>query len=182
MLMLPRECPAFLSAVVRIRNDGVLIWSKTAACLASGPLGSAAPRLRCPSPRALRSSYWYIRFLSATPHNIDDCNKLVTRATCSGNMVQTRDGFIWDKTGQRQGLETQAVVDSSANVKDEYDVIVVGAGWAGLIAARDISQQTNLSVLLVEARDRIGGRTYTANERGKEFEMGGNWVSRLVDI
>ena len=97
-------------------------------------------------------------------------------------MVQTRDGFIWDKAGQRQGLETQAVVASSADVKDEYDVIVVGAGWAGLIAARDISQQTNLSVLLVEARDRIGGRTYTANERGKEFEMGGNWVSRLVDI
>ncbi|EKG15492.1 Amine oxidase [Macrophomina phaseolina MS6] len=56
-----------------------------------------------------------------------------------------------------------------------YDVIVIGAGFAGLVAARDLSKE-NLSVLLIEGRDRIGGRTWTAKELGEEFEMGGTWI------
>ena len=57
---------------------------------------------------------------------------------------------------------------------------MIGAGCAGVVAARDVSQRTNLKVLILEARDRIGGRTWTAKERGQEFEMGGGWVSTLT--
>lgn len=39
-----------------------------------------------------------------------------------------------------------------------YDVAVIGAGMAGLTAARDLAAK-GYSVVLVEARDRIGGRT-----------------------
>lgn len=95
-------------------------------------------------------------------------------------MSRTREGCLWSKAGLQTGLETAAVV-SSGTIKDKYDVVVVGAGWAGLIAARDISQHTKLSVLIVEARDRIGGRTWTAKERGGMFEMGGNWVRVAYD-
>jgi monoamine oxidase len=84
---------------------------------------------------------------------------------------------MWSETGEKQGLVTDAVLSSTPSVQHEYDVIVIGAGWAGLVAARDISQHTNLKVLLLEGRDRIGGRTWTAKERGQEFEMGGGWVS-----
>ncbi|PYH76873.1 FAD/NAD(P)-binding domain-containing protein [Aspergillus uvarum CBS 121591] len=45
-------------------------------------------------------------------------------------------------------------------IQDHYDVIVFGAGFAGLTAARD----------------RIGGRTWTAQVHGEEIEMGGTWV------
>ena len=58
-----------------------------------------------------------------------------------------------------------------------YDVIVIGAGFAGVTAARDLSR-SGKSVLLLEARDRIGGRTYYQDvpALGRSVEMGGTWV------
>jgi len=55
------------------------------------------------------------------------------------------------------------------------DVIVVGAGFAGLTAARELSRRGR-SVLVVEARDRIGGRTWTTERLGRALELGGTWV------
>ncbi|CAG8043752.1 unnamed protein product [Penicillium salamii] len=88
----------------------------------------------------------------------------------------TAEGFLWTPKGTKEGLQTHAYQVSSSTIKENYDVIVVGAGFAGLIAARDLSQRHNLKVLLLEARDRIGGRTWTANVLGEEIEMGGTWV------
>lgn len=56
-----------------------------------------------------------------------------------------------------------------------YDVIVVGAGFAGLIAARELTA-TGHRVAVVEARDRIGGRTWTDSRLGLDLELGGTWV------
>lgn len=56
-----------------------------------------------------------------------------------------------------------------------YDVIVIGAGFAGLTAARELSAAGH-QILVLEARDRIGGRTWTDNRFGHELEMGANWV------
>lgn len=58
-----------------------------------------------------------------------------------------------------------------------YDVVVVGAGFAGLTAARDLGQDGK-RVLIVEARDRIGGRTWYRPFADTDFciEMGGNWI------
>lgn len=60
---------------------------------------------------------------------------------------------------------------------DTYDVVVVGAGFAGLTAARDL-RGAGRSVLLVEARDRIGGSTWYQPEAfgGFGLEMGGTWI------
>ncbi len=58
----------------------------------------------------------------------------------------------------------------------EADVIVVGAGLAGLMAARQLVA-AGRSVLIIEARDRVGGRTVNASiGAGKVTEMGGQWV------
>ncbi|MGW6461913.1 flavin monoamine oxidase family protein, partial [Streptomyces sp. NPDC055078] len=57
------------------------------------------------------------------------------------------------------------------------DVLVIGAGFAGLTAARDLAK-SGKRVRIVEARDRIGGRAWYrpfANT-GFSIELGGNWV------
>lgn len=55
-------------------------------------------------------------------------------------------------------------------------VIVVGAGFSGLIAAREL-EAAGIDVRIYEARDRIGGRAWT-DERlgGHALEMGATWV------
>ncbi|MFE6685083.1 flavin monoamine oxidase family protein [Streptomyces sp. NPDC057743] len=61
------------------------------------------------------------------------------------------------------------------NSYDAYDVAVIGAGFAGVIAARDLSVEGH-SVVHLEARDRIGGRTHTGEAFGRPLELGGAYV------
>ncbi len=56
-----------------------------------------------------------------------------------------------------------------------HDVIIVGGGFAGLIAARELSM-LGRNVLLLEGRDRLGGRTWTDHRLGADLEMGGTYV------
>ena len=55
------------------------------------------------------------------------------------------------------------------------DAIVVGAGFAGLCAARELERQGH-SVLVLEGGDRIGGRTHTIDYAQQPLELGGTWV------
>ena len=55
------------------------------------------------------------------------------------------------------------------------DVVVIGAGFAGLTAARELGR-SGFEVLTLEARDRVGGRTWTEHRLGHELELGANWV------
>jgi monoamine oxidase len=56
-----------------------------------------------------------------------------------------------------------------------HDVIVVGGGFTGVTAAREVALRGR-SVLLLEARDRLGGRTWSADWNGIPVEYGGAWV------
>jgi len=56
------------------------------------------------------------------------------------------------------------------------DVVIVGAGAAGLTAANEL-KRAGLSVAVLEARDRVGGRLHTDVIDGAMLEIGGQWVS-----
>ncbi|WP_429817581.1 flavin monoamine oxidase family protein [Ensifer sp. B1-9] len=58
------------------------------------------------------------------------------------------------------------------------DVIVIGGGFGGVTAARELSS-AGVDVIVLEARNRLGGRTWYEKDRiaGFDVEMGGGWLS-----
>ncbi|OSC41882.1 flavin monoamine oxidase family protein [Mycobacterium decipiens] len=63
----------------------------------------------------------------------------------------------------------------------DVDVCVVGGGFAGLTAALRVKQAGH-SVTVLEARDRVGGRTFTvARDDGSWIDKGGAWVGPTQD-
>ncbi|MEM8591106.1 MAG: NAD(P)/FAD-dependent oxidoreductase [Pseudomonadota bacterium] len=56
-----------------------------------------------------------------------------------------------------------------------YDAIIVGAGFAGLAAARELGQ-AGLKTRVIEAKDTIGGRAQSAQFAGTQIELGGGYV------
>ncbi len=76
--------------------------------------------------------------------------------------------------GEDQPAEESSLT-AGAGPSPDYDVIVLGAGFAGVTAARELRMK-GLRVLVLEARPRIGGRTFTSAAGGHEFELGGAFV------
>uniref|UniRef100_A0A914UZU9 Amine oxidase n=1 Tax=Plectus sambesii TaxID=2011161 RepID=A0A914UZU9_9BILA len=82
-------------------------------------------------------------------------------------------------------LMTIAVFRTSIAVEPaQFDVIVVGGGLSGMTAAYELSKfkAHNITVLVLEAQNRLGGRAYTVELPGSNgtdgFDLGGQWVGR----
>ncbi|HUH05009.1 MAG TPA: NAD(P)/FAD-dependent oxidoreductase [Kofleriaceae bacterium] len=56
------------------------------------------------------------------------------------------------------------------------DVVVIGAGLSGLVCARRLVER-GLDVRILEARDRVGGRTLSVPFRDRRVDVGGQWLS-----
>lgn len=83
------------------------------------------------------------------------------------------------------GLRAQSAMASGSRAHDQADaasakgpskVIVVGAGISGLAAAQRL-RKAGLDVVVLEARDRIGGRIHTSTAwRGPAIDIGASWI------
>ncbi|MDT0441417.1 flavin monoamine oxidase family protein [Streptomyces johnsoniae] len=77
-------------------------------------------------------------------------------------------------SGMTAGIARAATKRNAAG--DEIaDAIIIGAGYAGGTVARELSAQ-GMSSIILEARDRIGGRIWTDTFAGAQVEVGGGWV------
>ena len=63
-----------------------------------------------------------------------------------------------------------------AGFPSEVDIAVIGAGAAGIGAARRLAERGSVSVLMLEARDRVGGRVHTIEPAGFPCDCGAEWL------
>jgi monoamine oxidase len=78
----------------------------------------------------------------------------------------------------RHKFEIEAYAAIEREPPKEVDVVIVGAGLSGLKAAYDI-QQAGLSFVVIEARDRVGGKTWSVDPLGdgKVVDIGAAWIN-----
>lgn len=69
---------------------------------------------------------------------------------------------------------------ASNPLPSQVDVVVVGAGAAGIAATRRL-MRPGLSLLILEARSRIGGRAFTQRIEGEGLDMGCGWLHSADD-
>lgn len=91
------------------------------------------------------------------------------------SLLKAAGGLVLAGTAGRALLGTPAYAGEDKSDEGVFDTIVVGAGLAGVTAARELRKKGQ-RVLLLEARDRIGGRTWTDTFLGQQIERGGTWV------
>lgn len=60
-------------------------------------------------------------------------------------------------------------------MNNAYDVVIVGAGAAGIAAARELARG-GLGIRVVEANDRVGGRAWTIHHAGMPIDLGCGWL------
>lgn len=81
-----------------------------------------------------------------------------------------------DGTAGAGGLPARPALSSAVGAAGaDCDVVVIGAGAAGLAAAADL-RAAGLSAVLIESRDRIGGRAWTTDVLGRSFDAGAAYV------
>ncbi len=66
-------------------------------------------------------------------------------------------------------------------MSDQLDTIIIGGGFSGIAAAR-ILHKADKKFILLEARERLGGRTHTKHFKdGKYVDVGGQWIGPTQD-
>ena len=101
-----------------------------------------------------------------------------------GNTSLSRRQFVGAASLAAATSATGALASSSQTATEtggtqakglDYDVLVIGGGFAGVTAARDL-RKSGRSCAILEVRNRLGGRTYYTSHGKHKVELGGTWI------
>ena len=73
-------------------------------------------------------------------------------------------------------LHAQGVTCPTSDSEYDTDVLILGAGMSGISAAKSLYENGVKNFMILEARDRIGGRMRSEEFGGIRVELGGHWV------
>ena len=137
-----------------------------------------------------RPTAWHVTRWADDPYSCGSWSVLrpgatpATRRTLAepidGRVVLAGEAVDRDQPTMVHGAYTSGLAAAEwAIASGGRTVIVVGAGTAGLAAARRLTDE-GVDVLVLEARDRIGGRTHTVDLGGVAVDAGAAWVQQFA--
>ncbi len=91
----------------------------------------------------------------------------------AGRVAETRAGAeagAGSPSGESRGA------DSQGGESRRVDVVIVGAGFSGLTAARALTK-AGKKIVVLEARNRVGGRVKAGEIAGRKVDVGGMWAA-----
>lgn len=150
------------------------------------PTLAKLPRAKLPNPTASLvtrwdTDRWSLGAYSALPVGAS----AGVRQTLARAIVNNRLVFAGEYTDPEYPATVQGALRSGERAARTLiandpgpKIIVIGAGMAGVSAAHDLTS-SGAQVVVVEARDRIGGRVHTNTSWGLPVEMGAAWVHAL---
>ena len=164
---------------VRVPNVGDARVDSTVIDEAVAALGAR----RVPTPQAAIITRWRQDpfaggSYSYLPAGFDPNARSALRSDVDGRVFFAGEATSDDYAGTVHGalLEGRAAADRIAASADQGEqIIVVGAGIAGLAAARQLAD-AGFAVSVIEGRDRIGGRLHTDDSIGVPVELGAGWI------
>jgi polyamine oxidase len=154
---------------------------------AAGPWFHASASGKIPDPRAaLVTRWWSDRWARGSYATLDVGASRTTRATLTYAVISDRVVFAGEAVNLPYPGTVHGAYESgrlaarrlSGRLSRRSDVVVVGAGVAGLSAARRLEAQGH-RVTVLEARRRIGGRVSTDRSWGRPVELGAAWLHGL---
>ncbi len=146
----------------------------TAPTLSSAPIGSLVTRWHT-DPYAL-GAYSFLA-VGATPED-----RAVLQEPIGGRLVLAGEHTDVSAPATTHGALTsgQRAAEQVLAAGIEGLVVIVGAGLAGLGAARTLVD-TGADVVVIEARDRLGGRVHTDTSLGVPVDLGASWIHGVDD-
>jgi len=111
----------------------------------------------------------------------DETQTRFTRRTLIGTAAAGAAAAALPAAARAEGAAEPAAVAASSTAPKKADVVIVGAGLAGLTAARTIARAGH-SVAVLEARERVGGRTWNRPLAGGSYiDAGAEFVGPTQD-
>ena len=87
------------------------------------------------------------------------------------------NGFMQNQFEKRiEQNSTSPIASQPSNPLNQFKVAIIGAGIAGLSAANHLIENGVKDIVVVEARDRVGGRIHTVKHNGRPLELGAQWI------